>query len=169
MRNCQSCTQWIFLEPLFDRVRLNVSYHQSYMKIVVQVQNTPKWFIQFDMVSPFSAESLVRNIPRFFRQTNILRGRVLKEGPKLIVWIEFSFRSPNGTTARCQVSTWKKFSVLVSGGSLSASKTACLSKNRVYVLFVPYSTPGTVCVHVSKITVAPQEKAWVWRSQLHWS
>ena len=48
MRNYQSCTQWIFLEPLFDRVCPNVSYHQSYMKIVVQVQNTPKWFIQFD-------------------------------------------------------------------------------------------------------------------------
>ena len=48
VRNCQSCTQWIFLEPLFDRVCLNVSYHRSYMKIVVQVQNTPKWFIRFD-------------------------------------------------------------------------------------------------------------------------
>ena len=29
VRNYQSCTQWIFLEPLFDRVCLNVSYHRS--------------------------------------------------------------------------------------------------------------------------------------------
>ena len=50
VRSCQSCAQWIFLEPLFDRLCLNVWYHQSYMKIIVQVQITPKRFIQFDIL-----------------------------------------------------------------------------------------------------------------------